>query len=281
MQNKLNEATYKAIAAHWNGACYSSDGEEFTDYDTLEAAIEAAEALVEFYDTDADGEPCDVDLEWHIYDEDDNLVKAITVDSQAAEREQDSCEVIASEEREYVTEYVGVNEDGKLVKWVRNGGSRGAHQGDQNRGCRDTASTPEEIDAIEWLKLAVDFGLDDASDLPDCIDVEELQNDADSDQSHYLDAAGQCWSLPVYSIDLGRGKRLAWSNTDEAGVDDIAIIDHEDWAGFAESIAESIGDVVDIESGEHFTAHGVQYQHQAPGEYDQEGFRRVIVRRDR
>ena len=71
---------------------------------------------------------------------------------------------------------------------------------------------------------------------------------------------------------------LAWSHTDEGGIDDTAIITKSCWTDFAETTAAALGDVVEVESGEHFSTHGVQYAHQAPGDYDLDGFR-VIVKR--
>ena len=201
----------------------------------------------------------------------------------AAEAGDDECEIVAQQEGEFSTSYVGVNEDGELVKWSRNGGSRGAHDRmDGNRGeWHETYDVPDVIEPLEWLRLAVEYGCDDVDSLMvDAIDLGDLESDAESDEAHWLDAAEQCWSLPVYSIDIGGGKRLAWSDTDEAGIDDVTLIDSGDWDGFAESIAAELGEVVDVEAGEHYTNHGVQYQHQAPGNYDRDGFRIVVRRRE-
>jgi len=281
--------TYEAIANHWNGACYSSDGEQFTAYDTLQAAIDAADQLDSVYNTDADGEPCDVDLQWEIYEVDEDCergdfpVQIIRIQSSVGEAAQDACEIVAQHEDEFSTSYVGTDEDGRLVKWSRNGGSRGAHDRmDGNRGeWHETYEVPEQIDQLEWLRLAVKYGCDDIDSLTvDAIDLSYLESDADTDEAHWLDAAEQCWTLPVYSIDLVHGKRLAWSDTDEAGITDVALIDEAEWDGFAESLAESLGEVVDVEAGEHYTNHGVQYQHQAPGDYDHDGYRIVVRRRE-
>ncbi len=100
------------------------------------------------------------------------------------------------------------------------------------------------------------------------------------DEAHWLDAAEQCWALPVYAIDLGDGKLLTWSDTDEAGIDDVDVIDSDDWDTRAEDLADELGEVVDLETGEHYTRHGVQFQHQAEGDFDREGFRIIIKRRD-
>ncbi len=242
--------TIKAIAAHWNGACYSSDGEFFVEYETLQEAVDAAEGLVEIYSADADGNPTDVDLQWEIYDDgdDDVPVKIIRVDSQAAERAQEQCEIIASHVGEYATEHVGVDPDDQLVRWRVNGGHRGAHQGDQNRGGRDTMMMPEPMEPLDWLRLAVDLGCDDVDSLTDAnvIDLAELEDDATCEVAYWLDAAGKKWELPCYSLDLGR-MRLAWSDTDEAGIADEQLIDHSEWDGFAERLAEQLGELADAE----------------------------------
>lgn len=259
---------YQAIANHWNGACFSPDGEEFCDFAALYEAVEAAVDLIDIYETDADGNYTDVDLEWEIFavDDDGNRsdepVKTIHVESPAGKRAQEECEIVASQEDEYTTSFVGVNKDGELVKWSVNGGSRGAHDRMDGSGrWIETYDMPEEIEPLEWLRLAVEYGCDDADALtePDAIDLGDLKSDADTDEVHWLDAAGGLWTLPVYSIDLGRGKRLAWSDTDEAGVEDVALIDSDEWPGFAESIADGLGEVVDVEQGEHYTRHAVQY----------------------
>ena len=280
---------YQAIANHWNGACYSSDGEQFADYDTLADAIEAAESLVDLYVTDADGAPCDIDLQWEIYEvgEDgelaDSPIETIRVQHSVGEDAQSECEIVAQQEGEFSTNYVGTNEDGALVKWTRNGGSRGAHDRmDGNRGeWHEIYDAPEVIEPLEWLRLAVEYGCDDVDSLMvEAIDLGDLESDADTDEAHWLDASEAVFALPVYSIDLGHGKRLAWSDTDEAGIEDVTLIDSGDWDGFAESIAAELGEVVDVEAGEHYTNHGVQYQHQAPGKYDRDGFRIVVRRRE-
>lgn len=243
--------TYKAIAAHWNGACYSPDGEDWAYYQTLQDAIAAADNLLGIYEEDVEGNPADVDLQWQIFDDDDEdmgPVKVIRVDSQAAERAQEECESIASEQGEFSTEYVGTGPAGELVRWTVNGGYRGAHQGDQNRGGRDTAMMPESIEPKEWLRLAVSMGFDDVDTLTDpaLVDLEDLEGDADEQVVYWLDAAGGKWKLPCYSLDLGR-KRLVWSNADEAGLADEALIDPEDWEGFAERLAKSLGELADAE----------------------------------
>ena len=61
---------YQAIVSYWNGASYSSDGEQYVDHDTLADAQAVADGLIDLYDTDADGEPCDVDLLYEVYEVD-------------------------------------------------------------------------------------------------------------------------------------------------------------------------------------------------------------------
>lgn len=269
----------QAIAKHWNGASYSSDGEDWGEYDSLEDAEAAADELVGVYSTDAAGNPCDVDLQWEIYDGDD-LIHEIIVKSAAGERAQDECEIVAWSERQYATDYIGVR-DGALVGWTRNGGSRGAHDRWTNRGWQEQYETPVTLEPIEWLKrgLEYDATIEELIEAGD-IDLSDLERDAQTDEAHWLDADGQCWTLPVYAIDLGGGKMLTWSDTDEAGIDDVEVISADDWPDRAEAIAEELGEVVDLESGEHYTTQGVQYQHQAEGDFDQDGFRIIIKRRD-
>lgn len=268
----------RAIACHWNGASYSSDGEVWCEYDSLEDAEAAADGLVSIYDTDADGEPCDVDLQWEIYDGDD-LIRAIIVQESAGKRAQDECEIVAQSEGEFSTDYIGVR-DGELVAWTCNGGSRGAHDRMTNRGWQEQYAIPEPLESIEWLKrgLEYDATIEELIEAGE-IDLSDLERDAQTDEAHWLDADGQCWTLPVYAIDLGGGKMLTWSDTDEAGIDDVEVISADDWPDRAEAIAEELGEVVDLESGEHYTSQGVQYQHQAEGDFDQDGFRIIIKKR--
>lgn len=268
----------RAIAKHWNGASYSSDGEDWCEFDSLEDAKAAAEALVDTYSIDADGEQADIDLEWEIYDGEE-LVETISVQSTAGERAQDECEIVSQQEDEYTTNYIGVR-DGDLVAWSRNGGSCGAHDRMTNRGWVERYDVPEEVEPIEWIKRGLEYGAE-IGDLISAgdIDLSDWEYEAESSEAHWLDNAGQCWTLPVYAVDIGDGKMLTWSDTD-AGIDDVGVIDSGDWESRAEDIAAGLGEVVDIETGEHYTTQGVQYQHQAEGDFDQYGFRRIIKKRD-
>ncbi len=279
---------YQAIASHWNGACYSTDGEEYADFESLNEAKAAADGLAEMYNTDPEGEPCDVDIQWEIYEVDEDgeqgeMVEMTKVSHSVGKAAQDACEIIAKRENEYSTDYVGTNADDELVTWLTNGGSRGAYDRmDWNKGeWVEIYDVPAKIDQLEWLKLAVEYGCDDVDELMvEEIDLSDLEWDADTDEAHWLDAEDGLFTMSVYSVELGSGKRLAWSNCDDAGIDDVVLIPDSKWSGFAEEIAGEIGKLVDVETGEHYTSHGVQYQHHARGFYDRDGYRIVVVPRD-
>lgn len=69
--------------------------------------------------------------------------------------------------------------------------------------------------------------------------------------SYWLDAADQKWALPCYIKKCGYSAVL-WSDTDEAGIDDIFTIELADDAErqvieFANHLAESLGERVDEE----------------------------------
>ncbi len=81
----------------------------------------------------------------------------------------------------------------------------------------------------------------------------------------------------AYTVSPNR--YLVWSHTDEGGIDDIALIAKSCWTDFAETIASSLGEVVDVEIGEHYSSHGVQRPEHAPGDYNQDGHRIIVKRR--
>ena len=90
--------TYQAIVSYWNGASYSSDGEQYVDHDTLAGAQSVEDGLIDLYDTDADGEPCDVDLLYEVYEIDadgqrgDEPIWTKKIKSGANERAQESAQ---------------------------------------------------------------------------------------------------------------------------------------------------------------------------------------------
>ncbi len=264
---------------------YSSDGESRIEFETLEEAVAAADELLELYNVN-DGEPCDVDSQWEIYEEGgDDPVKTIKLEYSVNKAAQEACTLIASRKEEYETTHLGVNPDGDLVVWTSNGGTKGAHDRmDSNKGHRvPRYEHPRPMIRTSFLKLMVsyDCNIETIMSAFTHEDLQDLESDAETQTqvAHWLDADGTCWKFTCFAYPVSSSQYLAWSHTDEGGIDDIALITKSCWTDFAETTAATLGEVVDVESGEHFSTHGVQYAHQAPGDYDPDGFRVVIVKR--
>jgi len=65
----------------------------------------------------------------------------------------------------------------------------------------------------------------------------------------WMDTVGRAWELPCHLKNIEGGKSVIWSDTDEAGIDDVNIIDapsDEDAVllGFAEDLANLLGTLV-------------------------------------
>ena len=104
-----------------------------------------------------------------------------------------------------------------------------------------------------------------------------------SHTAHWIDSEGKCWELPTHCMVCGQTVIL-WTNTDEAGVDDVDTMDYDETddlddlvRGYSEEIASGLGTLADVSSGEHFTTTGAQYQ---PPGYDRDGYRIVVTPRE-
>ena len=72
--------------------------------------------------------------------------------------------------------------------------------------------------------------------------VSEIRRADASAEAVWTDAAGQEWIINGHAMDLGNARVLIWTTTDEAGVDDVAVIDndYETLEEVAEAAAEEI-----------------------------------------
>jgi len=290
---KTEKTTYAYLISHWNGCSYSSDGEEWVDIDGPDGICE--DELIGVYRTDADGEPCDVRLICEVTDgtEDEYGQAVITrqfeIDWSTGEDSQDECTIIASDEGEYDTSYVGTRparySGFEYVKWTNNGGIRGAHDRMTNDGWRETYDAPEEVDAEEFLRLVLDYGYDlddDEHDLCSLI-ADTLRNgelDSETDTAYALDGTEGLFSIEAHGHRIGSRHVLLWTDCDGAGVDDVTIRDWSDdcITEYAEEIASNVGEAVDVESGGHYSNLGHQYQPSRG--YDRDGYEIIIKRRN-
>jgi hypothetical protein len=282
---------YEAIVSHYNGCSYSSDGEEWFDVESPDAVD--IDVLIELYSTDSEGEPCDVDSVVEIYsvitDEDGDevreVVRTISLKHSVGEAAQDDCTIIARHTDSYTESFVGTNSDDEFVKWTNNGGTFGAHDRMTNRGWIESYDIPETIDAADFLRLALAYGYDTEDDehglcglIRDALRNGEL--DSETDTAHCLQADDSLLEIEAHAHRIGTRHVLLWTDCDGNGIDDVCI---REWSGsvlreFAEEIAESIGEVVDVESGAHYSNLGLQYQPSSG--YDRDGYEIVVVRRE-
>ena len=292
----MSKKQYEAIVSHHNGCGYSSDGEEWFDVDTPDDVD--ADTLIEMYNKDTEGDPCDVNSIVEVYavtkdiDGEDvrELVRTVNLRWSAGEAAQDDCTVIASQTNEYTTSYVGVRpakHNGRdYVRWTNNGGFRGAHDCMQGDGeWRETYELPEEINAGEFLRLALEYGYDVDEDKHDLCGLvgDSLRNgelDNETDTAYCLDDNGTLITIEAHTHRIGTRHVLLWTDCDGGGIDDVCIRDWSDeyMADYAEEIADGVGEVVDVESGCHYTNLGLQYQPSTG--YDHDGYEVVIKRRD-
>ena len=275
------------LVGHYNGCSYCSDGEEWVDIDSIDDITR--EQLIENYSTDADGDPCDVRLICEITDgtEDEygqpKIIKTIKVDWSAGEDAQDMCHVIASMSGEYHTSYVGTDLDDNFVTWTNNGGNLGAHDRMTNDGWREIYEAPEKVDAAEFLKLCLEYGYDlhdDVDDLCGLVGESIGHLRSETDVAYYLGGDDSLITIEAHGHKIGTRHILLWTDCDGVGIDDAAIREYDEGiiTEFAEKVAASIGEVVDVESGSHYTNEGIQYQ---PSQgYDRDGYEIIIVRRE-
>lgn len=108
------------------------------------------------------------------------------------------------------------------------------------------------------------------------------------DESHvavWQDCITGTWELPTHGLIVG-DRVVLWTLTDEAGVNDVSVVEadgddiSEQVREYAEDIASQLGNLCDVSSGEHYSTQGVQYQHQAVGDFDRDGYRVIVTPRE-
>lgn len=117
----------------------------------------------------------------------------------------------------------------------------------------------------------------------------EITSEASYGQ-YWTDAAGGLWLLTGHAARVPGepGAVAVWTTSDEAGVDDVEVIDGgaeypveslETYArDHVRDIAGDLGTLVTVTSGHHYSAEGIQYQ-PASG-YDRGGYAMIITPED-
>lgn len=118
-----------------------------------------------------------------------------------------------------------------------------------SEGGDDPEDFAEEIDAaIEAMDDVNRGDMDDEELLEDLGDIDELRVDH-SDCAYWIDDNGTVWVLPVKAHivdDDAQNRVIMWSDTDEAGIDDITVEsgwfpDSQKLQYFARDLADSLG----------------------------------------